>query len=205
MSVASAAKAKTDSRRESILRAAYALFAERGYRDTNIADIAQSLGMGHGTFYRYFKNKRDIFVELVGQAGARIAQTVTDESPTASQTLEEYRAQVERWGRRIHELSRDDPALARLLLREAVSLDPELSDLVAQGWELCTSITQQYIEHGQAKGYLRADVPSRLVSVLLNAWIFEALRRGVGHGPEGSLEKWLGCVDRVLFEGIAAR
>lgn len=27
-------------------------FAAKGYRDTTVADIAQELGMGHGTFYR---------------------------------------------------------------------------------------------------------------------------------------------------------
>ena len=47
--------------RADILQAAFIEFSDRGYHQTAIADIAQRLGIGHGTFYRYFDNKRDIF------------------------------------------------------------------------------------------------------------------------------------------------
>ena len=60
------ALASTERRRD-ILDAARTLFASKGYQATNIADVADRLKMGHGTFYRYFKNKRDIFSHVIDE------------------------------------------------------------------------------------------------------------------------------------------
>jgi len=46
--------------RESILAAAYELFAKRGYSDTNITDIARAAGVAPANLYVYFKSKLDI-------------------------------------------------------------------------------------------------------------------------------------------------
>ncbi len=44
-------------KREAILEAALALFAERGYHGTSVALIAEKAQVGAGTIYRYFKDK----------------------------------------------------------------------------------------------------------------------------------------------------
>ena len=46
--------------RESILAAAYELFAKRGYSDTNITDIARAAGVAPANVYVYFKSKLEI-------------------------------------------------------------------------------------------------------------------------------------------------
>jgi len=49
-----------EARREQILEAAVALFAERGYVDTKIEDISNAIGVGKGLIYRYFDDKLDL-------------------------------------------------------------------------------------------------------------------------------------------------
>ncbi|MBZ5634393.1 MAG: TetR/AcrR family transcriptional regulator [Acidobacteriia bacterium] len=48
------------SSKVAILDAAEELFAERGYRDTTVADIARVAGMSPANLYRHFENKEDI-------------------------------------------------------------------------------------------------------------------------------------------------
>jgi AcrR family transcriptional regulator len=48
-----------------IIEAAFLEFSERGYHQTAISDIAKRLGIGHGTFYRHFENKRDILDKVM--------------------------------------------------------------------------------------------------------------------------------------------
>jgi AcrR family transcriptional regulator len=50
-----------------ILDAATALFAERGYADTQVQTIADRLGVGNGTVYRYFPTKEKLFLAAVGR------------------------------------------------------------------------------------------------------------------------------------------
>ncbi|MBA4337869.1 MAG: hypothetical protein C0421_03380 [Hyphomonas sp.] len=50
--------------RETILRVAGELFAERGYQATSIADIASAAGATKGAVFHHFKSKDELFVEI---------------------------------------------------------------------------------------------------------------------------------------------
>ena len=52
--------ASTQDKRQRILRAAETLFAEKGYENATIQEIATAAGVGDGTVYDYFKNKEDV-------------------------------------------------------------------------------------------------------------------------------------------------
>jgi TetR/AcrR family transcriptional regulator, regulator of mycofactocin system len=46
--------------REEIERVAFTLFAERGFDETTVEDIAGAAGIGRRTFFRYFGTKNDV-------------------------------------------------------------------------------------------------------------------------------------------------
>ena len=54
-------------RRQEILDTAMELFAEKGYEDTSMADIARRMGVVQGLCYRYFDSKRVLFREAMEQ------------------------------------------------------------------------------------------------------------------------------------------
>ena len=51
--------------REKILNAAAACFAENGYSDCSVQDIVQKAGMSKGAMYVHFKNKAELFKEMI--------------------------------------------------------------------------------------------------------------------------------------------
>jgi AcrR family transcriptional regulator len=53
--------------RDMIIKAAEELFSQRGYHNTQIIDIVKVVGMSAGTFYNYFKDKRDLFAQITKQ------------------------------------------------------------------------------------------------------------------------------------------
>jgi len=55
-----ATQKKTD-KRDRIIQAAAAVFAEKGFAGTVVADIAGRAGIGKGTIYEYFRKKEDVF------------------------------------------------------------------------------------------------------------------------------------------------
>ena len=59
-------------RREEILDAATDLFAETAIRDADTQDLAERLGVGKGTIYRYFPSKRELFLAAVDRVMRRL-------------------------------------------------------------------------------------------------------------------------------------
>ncbi|MSP63483.1 MAG: TetR/AcrR family transcriptional regulator [Myxococcales bacterium] len=51
---------------EALLAAAQEVFARKGFDETQSPDIAAEAGVSVGTFYRYFSDKRQAFVEMIG-------------------------------------------------------------------------------------------------------------------------------------------
>lgn len=58
---------KEESRRR-LLNAARELFVKNGYHDTRPQDIAKLAGVGHGTFYLHFADKKACFLAFVDEA-----------------------------------------------------------------------------------------------------------------------------------------
>ena len=51
-------------KRDAILRAAIDIFAERGYFNAQVADVARAAGVAAGTVYLYFKSKDDLLISI---------------------------------------------------------------------------------------------------------------------------------------------
>lgn len=51
--------------KQNILKAGMQLFSEKGFYKTNSKEIAREAGVSIGSFYLYFKNKKDLFKELL--------------------------------------------------------------------------------------------------------------------------------------------
>jgi AcrR family transcriptional regulator len=61
-----------DRRHEEILDAAARVFAERGYRATDLQVVADELDIGKGTIYRYFPSKEALFLAAVDRGMRRL-------------------------------------------------------------------------------------------------------------------------------------
>ncbi len=48
-----------------IIEAGFKLICEKGYHNTNTAEIAKAAGVSTGIVYNYFKDKKDIFIAVV--------------------------------------------------------------------------------------------------------------------------------------------
>lgn len=52
-------------KRQQILAAATKVFADQGFHQARIADIATAAGVGKGTIYEYFPSKKELFQQLL--------------------------------------------------------------------------------------------------------------------------------------------
>jgi AcrR family transcriptional regulator len=193
-------------RREAILDAAHTIFATKGYAAAGIADLAGELGIGHGTVYRYFENKRDVAAAVLDRALERIAAVVTSEDPAATHDLYAYRAQVERIGHQLYELFAADRALGRLVFFDLGAIDDELRDRLHAAHELFAEYTASYLRNGVDKGFLRSDLDVDTMARVINGILFEgAAQVSRTDDPTPLRERWIRATVTLLFDGMSAR
>ncbi|MDH3604453.1 MAG: TetR/AcrR family transcriptional regulator, partial [Candidatus Tectomicrobia bacterium] len=149
-----------------IAQAAKEVFAESGYGRATLDEIAQRAGMAKATIYIYYKNKDDLFLqvveELVNQAIAETAQ----EAETSKPPLEKL-CRIVRGKLAFYERERE---FVRIYLNEKQGLevapkDPHkqvLREMYLQGIE----VLEQVLQEGMDTGVLRPMDSRRLAFFL---------------------------------------
>jgi AcrR family transcriptional regulator len=119
--------------RKRLLDAAEQVFADLGYHDASIVKITEAAGIGQGTFYLYFKGKKEIFDELVLDLNHRVRQAIAEATAGAGSRLEQevlgFRA--------FFRFTAEHPALYRII-RQAEFVSPEMLhrhyELLSEGY-----------------------------------------------------------------------
>nr|WP_280459058.1 helix-turn-helix domain-containing protein [Nocardia carnea] len=200
-----AERRKAELRRD-IIDTAFVCFAEKGYHATGIADIAAELGIGHGTFYRYFSNKRDIIDHVIDDLAARIADTLgTDNAPDAARTLDEYRQQIERIGAALTHILLADHRVAQLLLFHAPGIDDELTRRLYGLLDTADALTAGYLDHGVELGYLRADLDTLNTARAVTGMLLAGVVHGLRDRDEQAIAALNQAIRRLLIDGVAER
>jgi AcrR family transcriptional regulator len=133
---------------EALLEAAARVFAERGFDDVQTPEIAAEAGVSTGAFYRYFTDKRQIFLEVMDkhlrQAYDSLLRRlqperfVGDDAPTG----------IDRALETLFDHVRRDAPLERELIMMSLR-DPEVqkmrADFEAMGLELLTALINEVV------------------------------------------------------------
>jgi AcrR family transcriptional regulator len=80
-----------EATRNRVLEAAELVFGEKGYYGASVTEITRAAGVAQGTFYLYFRGKKEIFLDLVDDLGRRLASATLDASATATSYAEAER------------------------------------------------------------------------------------------------------------------
>jgi AcrR family transcriptional regulator len=190
--------------RNDIIEAAFLEFSERGYHQTGIADIARRLGMGHGTFYRYFKNKRDIFDHVVQDVAVRLSSLLSEQdAPGAVDTLDGYRAQCQRIAQRFVAFVHDNPRVMRLLMLEATSVDAALTARMLKILTVSGIVTAAYMQNGVTRGFFREDLDVQATAKVVVAVIMGGLMQHLAAPhDEAGMQRYMDAGIEMLVRGM---
>ena len=188
---------RRELRCEEILEKATEVFAERGYRNTDVQYIADPLGIGKATVYRYFATKEQLFLAAVERGVRRLDEAI---------------------GRAVKAV--DDPigkmmAATRAYL-EFFEIHPDLVELfIQERAEFRDRPKAIYFEHGcenkerwrhtlmtaMAKGRLRKMPVERIMAVTSDL-LYGTMFTNHFAGRDKPFEEQAQDIQDVLFRGI---
>jgi AcrR family transcriptional regulator len=143
-----------------ISEAARKVFAEKGYHDTTMDDIAKEIGVSKGALYSYFKSKEDLLKEISLQSHQTLREIVGTacKSHDLTQALEEvYTKMTEKYGGNLH-TNFEVVALA--------AHDPKTKKIIMEDYRRDIDAVQAFVENKIKQGTMRIDVNARTLAEL---------------------------------------
>jgi AcrR family transcriptional regulator len=116
---AKSGKGKGARTRSKLVQAAEEVFNNFGYYDASIVKITEAAGVAQGTFYVYFRSKKEIFDEVVADLNRRVRHAMSEAARGATSRLEAERLGFAGFFR----FTSEHPALYRVI-RQAEFVSP---------------------------------------------------------------------------------
>ncbi|WP_028315417.1 MerR family transcriptional regulator [Desulfatibacillum aliphaticivorans] len=154
--------AQGNKTREAILDLACSIFRSEGYKGAKVSDITKRLNVGKGTFYFYFSDKKELFLECVPRIFAELFSDGWDEIGRERDPM--VRLQLR--AKAVLPVLKEFCAILALCKEAVEDPDPKLKDL---GNRVFTSIRKP-IETDLIKGMkmgLFRDVDAKLTSAII--------------------------------------
>ena len=170
-------------KREAILAAAREVFADKGFHAAGIADIATRLDVGHGTIYRYFKNKLDIFLTLYDAINADLLRIARGTQPDQATNTDEYVGEMQKFYAEFGSIFLREISHLRIFFDE-VHADPEIRKRFEASQAEFQLATERFLQIGRDKGFVRPELHVPSTARILNAMIFDAMRAAASSSAE---------------------
>ena len=182
------------------MRAATRVFAEKGFFNAKVADIAKAAGVADGTVYLYFKNKDDLLHSLFDRAMDEFIAEGRRELAALDRPEDKLRRvaqlHLERLG-----ADRDLAIVFQVELRGSIKFMQEFS---AAGFAEYLDVIRRTIEDGQKLGVFRRDLKPIVCAKMLYGALDEMVTNWVLSSKSYPLAPMADEVLKVFFGGLLA-
>src|SRR3954463_6617527 len=199
--VARRSDAPPGPKRDAILRAAIDVFAERGFFNAQVADVARVAGGAAGTVYLYFKSKDDLLVWISersmreGLTNGRAAVAKLDDPRERLVRL--ARAHLARLG-----ADRNLAIVFQVELRQSTKFMERFSATLLRDY---LGLIREAIADGQRAGLFRADLKATAMAKMLFGALDEMATNWILSRRRYSLEADADTVVDLFINGARAR
>src|ERR1043166_7933527 len=161
-----AADLTSGPKRDALLRAAIDVFAERGYFNAQVADVARAAGVAAGTVYLYFRSKDDLLISIF----ERGMKTALAEGRDQVARLDDPRERLTQFARlHLRRLGHDRnlAVVFQVELRQSTKFMERFSATLLRDY---LGLIRNAIADGQKQGVFRGDIkPTIAAKVLFGA------------------------------------
>lgn len=172
---------------ERLANAALALFAERGYENTTVIDIAQRAGLGKTTFFRHFQDKREVLFGSDTMNG--LLTEAIDSAPADATPLEAVAHALVAAGSEVFTPDRREFIARR---RAVIAANPELREREAlKNLSLNASMTEALKRRGvpDLTARVAAELGALAATLAYERWSGTAAADGFGEIARQALDE----------------
>lgn len=181
-----------------ILEAAITVFAEQGYFQSTIAQIAKAAGVADGTIYLYFKNKDDILVQFYQYKTRQIFERFRYAVSQPTTAEEKLRCLI-----RVHlQEFQKDRNMAIVYQAETHQNRRLGNEQIKEMSKMYRDIISEVVELGQDEGTIRKDLYMGLVKRFINGAVDEVINSWIHSGGQYDLVTMADPLVDLFIRGI---
>ncbi len=186
------------SKRERILRAAVDVFAQNGYFNAKVSEIAKTAGVADGTIYLYFDGKEDLLVTIFREHTRNYLQSLERELATISRPEERISTTIRH---HLETLGRDRAlaVVSQVELRHSLKFMSLLSQQEVADY---LGILRKLVEQGQAEGVFRRNLHPSLVAKAIFGVLDEMVTSWMLSEKSYPLEEQAEGVSDLILTGL---
>ncbi len=188
---------RRDETRERILNAAEGLISRLSFHGMRMEHLSEYIGLSRKTLYNHFPGgKRDIWKHCVERRVCHYSSLLFDIAEDTKRDYVERGMEIMDIGREAMEVFYGPRGMVRSM-EEGEYLFPQVQ-------QRFVDVFSRFFSEGRERGFLRADLPVRslslvIVGLIVNWWKKDSY---LGDGEVASLPEF---VERVMFEGILSK
>ena len=149
-------------------QAALALFGERGFENTTVAEIAARAGLTERTFFRYFADKREVLFSGSGILQDLLVSAVAS-APESTAPIDAIAAALEAAGARLQERREFARQRQTVIAANAELQERELIKLASLATALADTLRQRGV--GDRAASLTAEAGIAVFRIAFERWI----------------------------------
>jgi TetR/AcrR family transcriptional regulator, fatty acid metabolism regulator protein len=197
-----AARMKKNSEKYNrILEAAVKVFAEQGFFQSTVAQIAKEAGVADGTIYLYFKNKEDILVQFYEYKTRQVFERFRESVDQAQTAVEKLRNLI-----RTHlQEFQNDPNMAMVYQVETHQQRQVAQEPIKAMSKMYRDVIDQVVELGQEEGSIRRNLYMGLVKRLINGAVDEVINAWIHTGRTYDLVSMADPLVDLFIAGIGTQ
>ena len=189
---------RPESKRERILRAAIDVFAQSGYFNARVSEIAKAAGVADGTIYLYFDSKEDLLISVFREHTRDYLQSLERDLANINRPEDRMRIAIRH---HLQALGRDR-ALAivwQVELRHSLKFMTLLSHQEVADY---LNILRKIVEQGQNEAVFRRTLHPQLVAKSVFGILDEMVTSWVLSDKEYALADQAGPVADLVLNGL---
>lgn len=167
-------------------QAAFALYGERGFDNTTVAEIAQRAGLTERTFFRHFADKREVLFAGSAALQELLVSTVA-EAPDGLAPIEAVAAAIEAAGAQLEERRERARQRQAIIAATAELRERELIKLASLSSALAGALRQRGVSDAAAS--LTAEAGIAVFRIAVERWVDEANERTLPDLVRASLDE----------------
>ena len=184
-------------RTDEILDVAAMLFAERGYAGADTQELADRVGVGKGTLYRYFPSKKALFLAAADRAMRRLREYLDAAVARREDALEQIAAAIEAFLGFFDE----HPQYAELLIQERALFRDRKTPTYLEHREKNLGRWQRLYQTLIDSGRVRAIPVDRITSVMSDL-VYGTMFTNHISGRRNALREQADDIVDIVFCGI---